>query len=93
MYSNQYQVISPLVQTDSFSLSKDEFPQIRNKLPKSTLQPVHKDLSFTVETGALDFAIAATLNQNNKPVTHHARTLSSAEQKHSSVEVIGVRYH
>ena len=62
-------VIRPLVQTDPFPLSKDEFPQIRNKLSKSTLQPIDKDLSFTVETGASDFAIAATLNQNSKPVT------------------------
>ena len=62
------------------------FHVIKNKLSQATLQPIDEDLSFTVETDASDFAIAATLNQNNKPVAFHARTLSSLEQKHSSVE-------
>ena len=34
----------------------------------------------------MDFATASLLNQNNKPVAFHARTFSSTEQKHSSVE-------
>ena len=59
---------------------------MKNKLSQATLQPIDEDLPFTVETDASDFAIAATLNQNNKPVAFHARTLSSTEQKHSSVE-------
>ena len=57
---------------------------MKNKLSQATLQPIDEDLPFTVETDASDFAIAATLNQNNKPVAFHARTLSSTEQKHSS---------
>ena len=59
---------------------------MKNKLSQATLQPIDKDLPFTVKTDALDFAIAATLNQNNKPVAFHARTLSSTEQKHSSIK-------
>ena len=81
--------IRPLVQSDSFPLSKDAlnaFHVMKNKLSQATLQPIDEDLPFTVETDASDFAIAATLNQNNKPVAFHARTLSSTEQKHSSVE-------
>ena len=50
------------------------------------MQPIDETVPFTVETDASDFAIAATLNQNGKPVAFHARTLSSTEQKHSSVE-------
>ena len=71
-----------------FSLSKDALNAlhvIKNKLSQATLQPIDEDLSFTVETDASDFAIAATLNQNNKPVAFHAR-LSCTEQKHSSAE-------
>ena len=59
---------------------------MKNKLSQATLQPVDEDLPFTVKTDASDFVIAATLNQNNKPVAFHARTLSSTEQKHSYVE-------
>ena len=58
---------------------------MKNKLSQATLQPIDEDLLFTVETDASDFAIAATLNQNNKPMEFYARTLPSTEQKHSSV--------
>ena len=50
---------------------------MKNKLSQATLQPIDEDLPLTVETDASDFAIAATLNQNNKPVAFYARTLSS----------------
>ena len=86
---NYSALIRPLVQTDLFPLSKDAlnaFHVIKNKLSQATLQPIDEDLPFTVKTDALDFAIAATLNQNNKPVAFHAWTLSSTEQKHFSVE-------
>ena len=92
---NYSALIPPFVQTDSFPLSKDAlnaFHVMKNKLSQDTLQPIDKDLPFTVETDALDFAIATTLNQNNKPVAFHARTLSSTEQKHSSIEK-SICYH
>ena len=84
---NYSALIRPLVQIDSFPLSKDAlnaFHVMKNKLSQATLQPIDKDLPLTVETDASDFA--AKLNQNNKPVAFYARTLSSTEQKHSSVE-------
>ena len=56
------------------------------KLSQAILQPIDKDSPFTVKTDASDFAIAATLNQNSKPVAFYARTHSGTEQKHSSVE-------
>ena len=86
---NYSALIRPLVQTDSFSLSKDglnTFHVMKNKLSEATLQPIDEDLPFTVETDTSNFAIAATLNQNSKPMAFHARTLSCTEQKHSSVE-------
>ena len=51
-----------------------------NKLSQVTLQPIDEDLPFTVETDASNFAIAATLNQNSKPVAFHAQTLYSLYQ-------------
>ena len=75
---NYSALIRPLVQTDSFPLSKDAlnaFHVMKNKLSQATLQPFDEDLPFTVKTDASDFAITATLNQNNKLVAFHARTL------------------
>ena len=86
---NYSALIRPLVQNDLFPSSKDAlnaFHVMKNKLSQATLQLIDEDLPFTVETDASDSAIAATLNQNNKPVAFHAQTLSSTEQKHSSVE-------
>ena len=59
---------------------------MKNKLADATLQPVDEAVPFTIETDASDFTIAATLNQNEKPVAFHARTLSTSEQRHSAVE-------
>ena len=50
---------------------------MKNKLSQVTLQLIDEDLPFTVETDASNFAIAATLNQNSKPVAFHAQTLYS----------------
>ena len=87
--SNFSAIIRPLVQTVLLPLSEEAanaFCVMKKKLASATLQPIDEDKPFTVETDASDFAIAATLNQNGKPVAFHARTLSATEQKHSSVE-------
>ena len=59
---------------------------LKNQLARASLHPVDESIPFIVETDASDFAIAATLNQNGRPVSFHARTLSLAEQKHSAIE-------
>ena len=59
---------------------------MKNKLAEATLQPIDEAVPFIVETDASDFTIAATLNQNEKPVAFHARTLSTSEQRYSAVE-------
>ena len=77
-------LIRLLVQIDSFLLSKDVLIALRvmkYKLSQGTLQPFDKNLPFIIETNASDFAIAATLNQNNKPVVFHAHTLSLVPNK------------
>ena len=82
-------IIRPLVQTKTFSLSEEASQALRemkDKLAKATLQPIDKAIPITVETDASDFAISATLNQNDRPVVFHARTLSNARQKHSAMQ-------
>ena len=86
---NFSEIIRPLVQNEAFPLSNDAisaFHLMKNKLADATLQPIDEAVPFTVETDASDFTIAATLNQNEKPVAFHARTLSTSEQRHSAVE-------
>ena len=87
--SNFSEIIQPLFQNEAFPLSNatiSAFRLMKNKLADATLQPIDKAVPFTVETDASDFTIAATLNQNGKPVAFHARTLSTSEQRHLAVE-------
>ena len=81
--------IWPLIQSSSFPLNDDvvsAIDDLKQTLATATLHPISDDLPLTVETDASDFAIAATLNQNDRPVAFHSRTLSACEQKHSAVE-------
>ena len=86
---NFSEIMRPLVQNKAFPLSNDAisaFHLMKNKLVDATLQPIDEAVPFTIETDASDFTIAATLNQNGKPVAFHARTLLTSEQRHSAVE-------
>ena len=68
------------------NLSEFCISSVNEKLARVTSQPIDETKLLTVETNASDFAIAATLNQNGKPVAFHVPTLSASEQTHSSVE-------
>ena len=58
----------------------------KNHLAQASLHPVDKSIPFAMETDPLEFAIAATLYQNGRPVAFCGRTLSVTEQKHSAIE-------
>ena len=81
--------IRPLIQSSSLPLNDDvdsAIDDLKQTLATASLHSISDDLPLTVETDASDFAIAATLNQNDRPVAFHSRTLSACEQKHSAVE-------
>ncbi|XP_069182987.1 uncharacterized protein [Procambarus clarkii] len=59
---------------------------LKQDIAEAVVRAIDPTAPFAVETNASDHAIAATLTQNEQPVTFFSRTLSNSEQRHSSVE-------
>lgn len=85
---NYSEKIRPLVQSSIpfTSEAKDGFERLKRDLAKAATHPFDDLLPLVVETDASDFAIAATLSQDGRPIAFFSRTLNSSEQKHSSIE-------
>ena len=62
------------------------FQTLKNDLKDAALQTIDSSASFVVETDASDFCVAATLNQNGRPVAFFSRTLNPHEINHHAVE-------
>ena len=81
--------IRPLVKCKKLPLSQDEikaFQSLKKEIAGAAIVSIDNEAQFVVETDASDKAIAATLNQQGRPVAFFSRTLSQTEQRHSSVE-------
>ncbi len=81
--------IKPLVENTNFPLPKEvqsAFQTLKTEIENAVLVTVDGNSPLVVETDASDIAIAATLNQNGRPVAFFSRTLNSSEKNHSSVE-------
>ena len=69
---NYSATIRPLVQTVKLPLDDEAqtaLIALKNQLAQASLHLMDESIPFTVETDASDFAIAATFNQNGRPVT------------------------
>lgn len=81
--------IHPLVDVKQFPLQGHQvaaFHQLKNDLINAVVASINDEATFTVETDASEYAIAAQLTQLGRPVAFFSRTLSKSEQRHSSVE-------
>ena len=64
----------------------EAFQLLKNNLKDAALKPVDPEGEFVIETDASDFCIAATLNQQGRPVAFFSRTLNQSEIGHHAVE-------
>ncbi|XP_055891822.1 uncharacterized protein LOC129927331 [Biomphalaria glabrata] len=81
--------INVLANNTSFPLSetvKTALNELKQELEKAAIFTIDYTRPLTVETDASDVAIAATLNQDGRPVAFFSRTLSKSERRHSAIE-------
>ena len=62
------------------------FKHLKSELAEVSLGIIDENITFVVETDASNFALSATLNQNNRTVAFFSRTLHKPELNHSSIE-------
>ena len=81
--------INPLVHNQTFPLPQnvlESFHKIKQELESAAIVTIEPGVPLVVETDASELAIAATLNQNGRPVAFFSRSLTSTEKHHSAIE-------
>ena len=78
-----------LLRANSFPLDEaaiQAFNELKNLLSKACLSTIQDGVPFVVETDASDYALAAILSQNDRPVAFMSRSLDSTEKRYPAVE-------
>ena len=81
--------IRPLTQVKSFPLDASAvsaFTKLKHELLNVSLCSIDENYPFVMECDASDVAVAATLNQNGRPVAFLSRTLGPSEMHYPAIE-------
>ena len=81
--------LKPLIHVTEFPLNHEAesaFNQLKQEIEEAVVAAVDETLPFVLETDASDSAIAATLNQADRPVAFFSRTLHGHELNAAAVE-------
>ena len=81
--------IKPLSSCKTFPLPStavEAFESLKKTIEDAVVTVIDETIPFDFETDASEVAIAATLNQNGKPVAFFSRTLQGSELKYASIE-------
>lgn len=81
--------LKPLASNTTFPIVDEAlsaFHSLRSDVKNSVLSFIDENQPFQVETDASDYALAATLNQNGRPVAFFSRSLSDHEIRYPSIE-------
>ena len=81
--------VKPLSSCKSFPLPSEAveaFHYLKQMVEESSVMAIDEAVPFEVQTDASDIALAATLNQQGRPVAFWSRALQGSELKHASVE-------
>ena len=81
--------ISPLADANKFPLDEDAlhaFNILKNDLSNAVLHSINDEDTLVLETDASDCAVAATLNQNGRPIAFFSQTPNPSERNHTAVE-------
>lgn len=74
-----------LLKKNPFPLSIEAtsvFKTLKKNVARASMIVIRNDMPFKAETDASDFAIAATLSQEGRPVVFFSRTLNKSEQQY-----------
>lgn len=81
--------IKPITSCKTFPLSSEAaeaFKGLKKTIAEAAVSAIDEAVPFEVQTDASDIALAATLNQNERPVAFFSRTLQGSELNHYDVE-------
>jgi hypothetical protein len=81
--------IQKLVTCKTFPLSESAlsaFEGLKQDITNSIVTTINHNIPLIIETDASDYAVAATLSQEGRPVAFFSRSLSDCEKRHSSIE-------